>query len=205
MKRVKERVSSVFQLCLPKGLTFRTQKLEHKPKFHSFIITREDGSRVNGSSFIFYEEVTNEQICAAMQTLHHMHDAEILRSQAHTVLSIQEPLKDHSPLQEQRRLYSETEEDFSYDIRTDTLYVSKCICLVSQMQYVSATRQFLRQLYEAVERPLSWHLPLESYIYNMLFEVPLPPAGRSMKYYGISTPIFCQRPSKYKLYACTGF
>ena len=128
-----------------------------------------------------------------------MHDAEILRSHSHTVLSIQEPLKDYSPLFEKRSLYSEMEEDFSYDIKTDTLYVTKCICLVSQMQYVSATRQFLRQLYEAVEKPLSWHLPLECYVYNMLFEVPLPPAGRSMKMYGISTPIFCQRPSEYWL------
>lgn len=134
-----------------------------------------------------------------MQTLHHMHNAEILRSHSHTVLSIQEPLKDYSPLLEKRSLYSEPAEDYSYDIKSDTLYVSKCICLVSQMQYVSATRQFLRQLYEAVEKPCTWHLSLECYVYNMLFEVPLPPAGRSMKLFGISTPIFCQRPSKYML------
>lgn len=59
----------LFQLCLPQGLQFRTQKHSVAPKFHSFVITREDGSRTYGASYVFFEEVRNKKICTAMQTL----------------------------------------------------------------------------------------------------------------------------------------
>jgi hypothetical protein len=57
------------QLCLPQGLQFRTQKHSLEPQFHSFVITREDGRRSYGFSYVFYEEVRNRKICSAMQTL----------------------------------------------------------------------------------------------------------------------------------------
>lgn len=58
-------------LCLPAGLRFRTQKhsIINTPHFHSFVITREDGCRYYGHSLVFYEEVTNRDICNAMHTL----------------------------------------------------------------------------------------------------------------------------------------
>lgn len=61
----------VFQLCLPNGLKFRTQKhsVTQTPSFHSFLITKEDGRRCYGFSLVFYEEVRNRDICNAMQTL----------------------------------------------------------------------------------------------------------------------------------------
>ena len=40
-----------------------------EPFFHSFLLTREDGSRVYGCAVTFYEHVQNESICAAMMTL----------------------------------------------------------------------------------------------------------------------------------------
>jgi hypothetical protein len=57
------------QLCLPHGLRFRTQKHSLEPQFHSFVITREDGHRSYGFSYVFYEEINNRKICSAMQTL----------------------------------------------------------------------------------------------------------------------------------------
>jgi hypothetical protein len=33
---------------MPKGLSFRTQADSREPQFHSFLITREDGSRTYG-------------------------------------------------------------------------------------------------------------------------------------------------------------
>jgi len=52
-------------------LSFRTQKYggPRDPQFHTFIITREDGSRMYGSSLAFDERVDDEEICLAMQTL----------------------------------------------------------------------------------------------------------------------------------------
>jgi hypothetical protein len=50
-------------------LRFRTQKHSLEPQFHSFVITREDGRRSYGFSYVFCEEVRNRKICSAMQTL----------------------------------------------------------------------------------------------------------------------------------------
>jgi hypothetical protein len=58
-----------FQMCLPHGLHFRTQKNTLEPEFHSFIITREDGSRCYGFSLVVFEEVHDRKLCSAMQTL----------------------------------------------------------------------------------------------------------------------------------------
>ena len=46
------------------------------PSFHSFLLTREDGSRVYGCAFTFFEQVENDNICAAMLTLSNMFETE---------------------------------------------------------------------------------------------------------------------------------
>uniref|UniRef100_A0A8C1T3Q8 DENN/MADD domain containing 5A n=1 Tax=Cyprinus carpio TaxID=7962 RepID=A0A8C1T3Q8_CYPCA len=87
----------------------------------------------------------------------------------------------------------------SYDISRDTLYVSKCICLITPMGFAHACRRVLEQLHQAVTSPQPPPLPLESYVYNVLYEVPLPPAGRSLKFLGVYGPVVCQRPSTAEL------
>uniref|UniRef100_A0A672JBI2 DENN/MADD domain containing 5A n=1 Tax=Salarias fasciatus TaxID=181472 RepID=A0A672JBI2_SALFA len=195
---------AVGMLCMPKGLSFRTQVDSREPQFHSFIITREDGSRTYGFALTFFEEVTSKQICSAMQTLYHMHNAEqydIL----HTPTSPPGP-------EDQRHQHSQTRPVLhaapsisrlqrfnSYDISRDTLYVSKCICLITPMAFAQACRKVLQQLHQAVSCPQPPPLPLESYIYNILYEVPLPPSGRSLKFSGVYGPVVCQRPSTSEL------
>ncbi|XP_053490153.1 DENN domain-containing protein 5A [Ictalurus furcatus] len=167
---------AVGMLCMPKGLSFRTQADVREPQFHSFIITREDGSRTYGFALTFFEEVTSKQICSAMQTLYHMHNAE----QQHDA---------------QPRL----QRFDSYDIGRDTLFVSKCICLMAPMAFTQASRKILQQLHQAVTSAQPPPLPLDSYVYNVLYEVPLPPAGRSLKFSGVYGPVVCQRPSSAEL------
>ena len=128
-----------------------------------------------------------------MHTLQVMHEAESSRHLMSSIQSLLEPLLDHSPTNEEERDIDTTE---TYDIKTDKLYVTKSICLISQVQFVSAPRTFLKQLAEAVNKPIADQLPLEAYVYNLLYDVPMPPPGRSMKFYGVTSPIFCQRPSK---------
>lgn len=188
---------SVPQLCMPKGLSFRTQVDSREPQFHSFIITREDGSRTYGFALTFFEEVTSKQICSAMQTLYHMHNAE-----QYDIL--------HTPGTEEARpssgaqlhaapSISRLQRFNSYDISRDTLYVSKCICLITPMAFAQACRKVLEQLHRAVTSPQPPPLPLESYVYNVLYEVPLPPVGRSLKFSGVYGPVVCQRPSTSEL------
>lgn len=189
---------------MPKGLAFRTQVDSREPQFHSFIITREDGSRTYGFALTFFEEVTSKQICSAMQTLYHMHNAEqydILHTPV-TPPGSEEQRHQHShlrPVLHAAPAISRLQRFNSYDISRDTLYVSKCICLITPMAFPQACRKVLQQLHQAVSSPQPPPLPLESYIYNILYEVPLPPSGRSLKFSGVYGPVVCQRPSTSEL------
>ncbi|KAJ8271496.1 hypothetical protein COCON_G00103550 [Conger conger] len=175
---------AVGMLCMPKGLSFRTQADSREPQFHSFIITREDGSRTFGSALTFYEEVTSKQICSAMQTLYHMHNAE----QYDILQAPGPPPPPRAPLPRSaatsctRPPLSRLQRLNSYDISSDTLPAG-----------------VLEQLHRAVSSAQPPPLPLESYVYNILYEVPLPPAGRSLKFSGVYGPIVCQRPSTAEL------
>ncbi|XP_042326564.1 DENN domain-containing protein 5B isoform X3 [Sceloporus undulatus] len=189
---------AVNMLCMPKGLSFRTQTDNRDPQFHSYIITREDGSRTYGFVLTFYEEVTSKQICTAMQTLYQMHNAEqcnsVCASSSCSMDSLASSLDegDSTSLAKMQRYNS-------YDINRDTLYVSKCICLIAPLPFMQACKKFLIQLYKAVTSQQPPPLPLESYIHNILYEVPLPPPGRSLKFYGVYEPIVCQRPGPNEL------
>ncbi|XP_066490643.1 DENN domain-containing protein 5B isoform X2 [Tiliqua scincoides] len=189
---------AVNMLCMPKGLSFSTQTDNRDPQFHSFIITREDGSRTYGFVLTFYEEVLSKQICTAMQTLYQMHNAEqcnsVCASSSCSMDSLASSLDegDSTSLAKMQRYNS-------YDINRDTLYVSKCICLIAPLPFMQACKKFLIQLYRAVTSQQPPPLPLESYIHNILYEVPLPPPGRSLKFYGVYEPIVCQRPGPNEL------
>uniref|UniRef100_A0A8C6A6C1 DENN domain containing 5B n=1 Tax=Marmota marmota marmota TaxID=9994 RepID=A0A8C6A6C1_MARMA len=189
---------AVNMLCMPKGLSFRTQTESKDPQFHSFIITREDGSRTYGFVLTFYEEVTSKQICTAMQTLYQMHNAEqyssVYASSSCSMDSLASSIDegDTTSLLKLQRYNS-------YDINRDTLYVSKSICLITPLPFMQACKKFLIQLYRAVTSQQPPPLPLESYIHNILYEVPLPPPGRSLKFYGVYEPVICQRPGTNEL------
>ncbi|XP_067855994.1 DENN domain-containing protein 5B-like isoform X3 [Heptranchias perlo] len=189
---------AVNMLCMPKGLSFRTQAESREPQFHSFLITREDGSRTYGFVLTFYEEVTCKQICSAMQTLYQMHNVEqyssVYASSSCSMDSLASSIDegDSTSLAKLQRYNS-------YDISRDTLYVSKCICLITPLPFMQACRKFLLQLHKAVSSQQPPPLPLESYIHNVLYEVPLPPPGRSLKFSGVYGPVICQRPGPSEL------
>ncbi|XP_060694898.1 DENN domain-containing protein 5A isoform X3 [Hemiscyllium ocellatum] len=191
---------AVGMLCMPKGLSFKTQSDNRDPQFHSFIITREDGSRTYGFALTFYEEVASKQICSAMQTLYHMHNAEqydILHTSSTICINSSESNSDNCS--DIPTGMTKLQRFNSYDISKDTLYVSKCICLIAPMPFMQACKKVLEQLHQAVTSLQPPPLPLESYVYNILYEVPLPPAGRSLKFLGVYGPIVCQRPSTNEL------
>ncbi|XP_069484652.1 DENN domain-containing protein 5B isoform X2 [Ambystoma mexicanum] len=189
---------AVNMLCMPKGLSFRTQIDNRDPQFHSFIITREDGSRTYGFCLTFYEVVTSKQICAAMQTLYQMHNAEHYNSVNASSSCSMDSLASSIDEGDATSL-AKLHQYHSYDISKDTLYVSKCICLITPLPFMQACRKFLAQLHKAVTSQQPPPLPLESYIHNLLYEVPLPPPGRSLKLYGVYEPIICQRPGPNEL------
>uniref|UniRef100_A0A8C2JN85 DENN/MADD domain containing 5B n=1 Tax=Cyprinus carpio TaxID=7962 RepID=A0A8C2JN85_CYPCA len=121
------------------------------------------------------------KFCSAMQTLHQMHQAEHNAS-AHNCPSSSSSSSSCGCSGE------------GYDSVRDTLYVSKAMCLITPMPFMHSCKGFLSQVHRAVISHQPPPLPLESYIYNILYEVPLPPPGRSLKFHGVYEPILCQRP-----------
>uniref|UniRef100_A0A8C6PGL6 DENN/MADD domain containing 5B n=1 Tax=Nothobranchius furzeri TaxID=105023 RepID=A0A8C6PGL6_NOTFU len=175
---------AVNMLCMPRGLSFCTQADRLDPHFHSFTITSDDGTRSYGFVHTFYEEVTSPQIITAMQTLYQMHHVDSLEeSDAESLARVPGCLGCVG----------------SFDAARDTLYVSKALCLITPLPFLQASRQFLAQLHQAVTSQTAPPLPLESYIYNILYEVPLPPPGRSLRFHGVHGPIVCQRPGSGEL------
>ncbi|KAK3766868.1 hypothetical protein RRG08_052011 [Elysia crispata] len=176
--------NAIGMLCLPKGLSFKTQWDSRQPKFHSFLITREDGSRSYGSALVFYEEVTSKSVLETMQTLFKMH-------QANTAVTF---CLD-SPEPGRKIMGSHREKQASFDASRDKLFVSKCISLITPLPFVRSCQQLLQQLYEAAQKPSQLAMTLESYVFNLIYDVPLPPCGCSMKFFGCSGPVCVLRPS----------
>ncbi|XP_029992139.1 DENN domain-containing protein 5B-like [Sphaeramia orbicularis] len=201
---------AINMLCMPRGLSFRTQADRLDPQFHSFTIVFDDGTRSYGFVHTFYEEVTSPQIITAMQTLYQMHQVERQSSSSASSPSSSASSSASSPsTSSMDSLVSSLDESDaeslaglsaylgcagSFDPARDTLYVSKALCLLTPLPFLQAARQFLSQLHQAVASQTAPPLPLESYIHNILFEVPLPPPGRSLRFHGVQGPILCQRP-----------
>lgn len=200
---------AVNMLCMPRGLSFRTQADRLDPQFHSFTISFDDGTRSYGFVHTFYEEVTSPQIITAMQTLCQMHHVEHHSSSLASSPSSSSSSASSPSTSSMDSLASSLDESDaeslagvsgclgcvgSFDPTRDTLYVSKALCLVTPLPFLQASRQFLVQLHQAVTSQTAPPLPLESYIHNILYEVPLPPPGRSLRFHGVQGPILCQRP-----------
>lgn len=196
---------------MPRGLSFRTQADRLEPQFHSFTMSSDEGTRSYGFVHTFYEEVTSAQITTAMQTLSQMHHVEhhsstSSSSSASTPSCSSSSASSPSTSSMDSLVSSLDESDAesvvsaclgcagSFDASRDTLYVSKALCLFTPLPFLHASRQFLSQLHQAVASHTPPPLPLESYIHNILYEVPLPPPGRSLRFHGVQGPIVCQRP-----------
>lgn len=190
-------VLKYLQLCHPRGLKFKTQN-DHRPAmFHSFIITKEDGSRNYGAGLTFYEKVEDSQICTAMQTLQDMHMAELSNAQSRTLYShLSVPVYKRSP-KLSRKLDSKVVGNI-YNIRKDTLFVTKCISVISYLPLISTFEKFLRLVYENVISVKEPDVPVESYICNVIYEIPLPQAGQSLTFNIAGQCLLCQRPGKHK-------
>ncbi|XP_076396761.1 DENN domain containing pinstripe isoform X2 [Megachile rotundata] len=178
---------AVCMLCLPSGLRFRTQKHSVEPTFHSFVLTKEDGHRTYGFSLVFYEECRNRKICAAMQTLQAMHITELSSGQNGTPPTVRKGQDGHNtrslPRHFKLSAHSPSAALGYYDSTKDKLLVTKSISLLCQQPYLHAAKTFLTNLYKCVPRHPGPGLSLESYVYSLLYNVPVPLPGKSLKFF----------------------
>ncbi|CAG5076426.1 Similar to DENND5B: DENN domain-containing protein 5B (Homo sapiens) [Cotesia congregata] len=157
------------------------------PSFHSFVLTKEDGRRTYGFSLVFYEECRNRKICAAMQTLQAMFITELSSGQNGTPPAPRKGQDPHNtrslPRHFKLSAHSPGAAMAYYDSTKDKLLVTKSISLLCQQPYLHAARTFLTNLYKCVPRHPGPGLSLESYVYNLLYNVPVPLPGKSLKFF----------------------
>lgn len=129
---------------------------------HSFVMTKEDGTRIHGVTLIYYELVEDPKILAAMSTLQKMHDLQQICSAA------------------QRGEREPTSRSKSKTL--EPVYAQKAITIISQFPAVAIFEAYLRQLYSAVQKNDGGALPLECFVSNLLFEVPAPRPGKAVRF-----------------------
>lgn len=163
-------------LCMPRGVYFHKHVQPNKQKFHSFLQTKEDGTKIFGYVLTFYERVWNENILSAMETLFKMYNTELLISGSQNSWS-----------NSCSRSSCTKENNFqSFNASSENLYVSKSICLLMKKPFVSLSRQCLEDILTVALNEDLHDLRVESYIYNILYEIPSPPPGTTLKCVALS-------------------
>lgn len=114
-----------------------------------------------------------------MQTLQSMYITELSSSQGSLRRSESRSLPRHFRLAEEDPNSAMS----FYDIAKDKLYVTKSITLVCQFPYAHISEVFLTNLYKCLPRSPGAKLSLESYVYNMLYDIKVPDFGKSIRIY----------------------
>jgi hypothetical protein len=70
-----------------------------------------------------------------------------------------------------------------YNMFKDKLYASKCICLISQYPFNKSFKQILNTLFDMVEQTDLLGINLESHLYNIIYELPMPLSGKLMQFH----------------------
>lgn len=145
---------------MPSGVSFscvakESQDNTKEPRFHPFIITKENGAKVYGFSLVFYEEVTDDSIINAVSSLQTLHAAQIMEIAPHNprLTVFEEPTSNSKSLPRHfkvnnTRLYDKAKSSQAkFDPLSDALLMTKCICLLGQNPLVDAARSFLNNFY----------------------------------------------------------
>ena len=154
---------------MPEGLIIKKNLEDPSYKFfHSFLITRENGTRAYGSVLTFYEPVEDTRVVNTLESL-------------------------QAKYRQSRKAPINLDERNCFDRSTDKLYVSKCLCFLTSRPIFRPCEAYLEQLYAVTMggRSVS-ELPVESYLYNLLYEVPMPTPGKSVKFYGERKCYMCR-------------
>ena len=149
---------------MPEGLLFKKNiKDPTKPTFHTFLITRENGTHSYGNVLTFHERIKDTKTLNILESLQQKYV-------------------------EKRRISLGSDQEYSFSRGVDHLYTPKCLCFLTSEPVHRPFEAYLEQLYAVtVGSKHMADLPVESYLYNVLFEVPMPAPGKSVKFSGACT------------------
>lgn len=137
----------VTQFCHPVGDVVFPTREYLMPRVHYFVLTNDKGRKIYGTCLTVYEEY--------------------------------DPPSD-APLQAQHLVHSDSGErdiEITVDNEKSTLYLPRCLCLLSMWPYITAFREYLAQIYRLATSTNCMTVPLERYIMNICMEIPAPPPG----------------------------
>ena len=146
---------------MPEGLLIKKNLKDDQKSFHSFVITRENGTQGYGASLTFYEHITD-----------------------HKVLNTVEAFQSQFELKRQQLSLSSVHEEHLRRSEGDQLFALKALCLLTSRPMVHPLHCYLEQLYAVGVAGKPCKLPIESYIYNLLFEVPPLGMGKTVQFAG---------------------
>ena len=137
----------VTQFCYPVGDVIVPSQQYHMPRVHHFVLTNEKGRKIYGTCLTFYEEY-HPPADVAWRKLDLVHSNS-----------------------------GEKDIEVTVDSAIATLYMPKCLCILSFWPYVNAFREYLSQLYRLASSTNVMTAPIERYIMNLCVEIPAPPPG----------------------------
>jgi hypothetical protein len=107
-----------------------------------------------------------------------------------------------SRYKDQRRTSFNSDHEDYFDRQEDELYALKCVCLVTPQPIHRPCRAFLEQTYAVTAGNQTASLPIESYLFNLLYEVNLPEPGKYLRLSGPLGRISWYMPPKFDLPLC---
>ncbi|CAJ0587077.1 unnamed protein product, partial [Mesorhabditis spiculigera] len=200
----------IIALCMPRGVRFCTEReLPSGPTVHTFVNVKEDGSRVYGTAITFYELVTDPNVCEQMVRLQMEHVRELTGMRSESIRGEREGRPHHAPgtvsggthtLPRKKNIDRSKRISYYDGGAQKQLFVSKTICLITRLPMLYITEAILRAVVEMLApKSEKSSLPIESYLYWVLHEVPLPSPGTTLKVNMDGRPLVLQRPSAAEL------
>jgi len=144
---------------MPDGLVLKKNLSDPlETVYHSFLITRENGTHSYGSVLTFYEAVKDRQVLNVLDSLQQQYSS--------------------------KRNGFRTNKDHCFSKQTDEIFAPKCICFLTSEPIHRPFEIYLKQLHAISMNGHTASLKLESYVYNLLFEAPMPSLGKSLTFSG---------------------
>ncbi len=144
---------------MPDGLRFKKNLQDPAHKcIHTFCITRENGQQLYGSCLTYYELVIDVQLLNNFESLQNKY------------------------YQKFKARVNTGKDNFSKG--KDQLYAPKSLCFVTPLPIFRPLISYLEQLWTVTVGKVSCDLPVESYLFNILYEVSPPSPGKLLKFKG---------------------
>ncbi|KAA3674466.1 DENN domain-containing protein 5 [Paragonimus westermani] len=155
-------------VTMPNGLRLCTQRQVHlrnytSPRRHTFIITREDGSRVHGLALLFPVEVTHVNIKEAVCSLQDLLIGNL-------------PQEHWSPNGDDQRPL--------YDRNSDVLFTMKAFGVLSRFPFIHGLFGWLEDLWASMFISVPSNLSVEECIHKLLHQTTLPDPGQFFTFTG---------------------